>query len=488
MTGGRIEVLPGESMNHPTALPFAAASLGVSFDGRAYHYRDYSYELLADALNYARLDHAKPGFHEEPTARRWQEFCPPSADERLQMAAGGIEYAHGFYYYGPYRYELLPAALEYARRAPGLVTDSAARLEGAAAMPGTLPGAPQLQVLLTLARELSKAEDAGGVLALLGRAVAEMTEASTGLLLLRRSESLEAIRFDHRGDASPAEAGHCLYRAASELMCAASTGGDDGRGAGQCEAGGVLAVAVSAHATLAVLAVAWDPELAPALPTQFRPALSCSLELAGAALHSIGARRSLEQIVRDQREQIASRSEAHTAELARRDRTEREMRMLSLTDVSTGLYNRRGFFLQAEQVFKVAQRRRTRSAVIFADIDGLKAVNDQLGHNVGDHMIWDTGRLFRQSFREADVVARLGGDEFVAYTLDDAHPDVILQRIRDKLHAFNLAQERPYRIALSVGAVQCEPGDDSPLADYVHLADELMYDQKRRRRQNIRSV
>jgi GGDEF domain-containing protein len=89
----------------------------------------------------------------------------------------------------------------------------------------------------------------------------------------------------------------------------------------------------------------------------------------------------LEQLVCDQREEMANTSVTHAAELTRRDEAATEMRMLSLTDVLTGLYNRRGFFLQAEQIYKLARRKHTQSAAIFADVDGLKQVNDKLGHD-----------------------------------------------------------------------------------------------------------
>ena len=155
--------------------------------------------------------------------------------------------------------------------------------------------------------------------------------------------------------------------------------------------------------------------------------------------------------------------------------------MLSLTDVLTGLYNRRGFFMQAEQAYKLAQRQRTKSAVIFADIDGLKRVNDELGHEAGDQLIRDAALVFRESFRHADVVARLGGDEFVAYTLDDEQPGAILKRIQANLAAFNLMQERPYTVSISAGVVHCNANGAQPLSHYVLLADEQMYAQKRNR-------
>jgi hypothetical protein len=107
-------------MDASPVLPPAAAAFGISFDGRAYHYREYSYERLADALAYARQDRARPGFREDTTPRQWQQWAGPTPEERLHMAAHGIVYAHGYYCYGPYRYDLLSAALAYAQHAPGL--------------------------------------------------------------------------------------------------------------------------------------------------------------------------------------------------------------------------------------------------------------------------------------------------------------------------------------------------------------------------------
>jgi diguanylate cyclase (GGDEF)-like protein len=89
--------------------------------------------------------------------------------------------------------------------------------------------------------------------------------------------------------------------------------------------------------------------------------------------------------------------------------------------------------------------------------------------------------VFRQSFRQADVVARLGGDEFAAFTLDDEHPEVILERIRANLRAFNLMQERPYSVSISAGVVQCDPNAGQTLSHYLVLADEQILAKKRSR-------
>lgn len=107
-------------MDSPAALPPAAATLGISFDGRAYHYRDYTYDHLADALNYATLDHARPGFRPQAAPHQWKQWAEPTPQERAQMNAHGIGYDRGRYSYGPYRYDALEAALAYARQHPGL--------------------------------------------------------------------------------------------------------------------------------------------------------------------------------------------------------------------------------------------------------------------------------------------------------------------------------------------------------------------------------
>ncbi|MEW6369526.1 MAG: hypothetical protein AB1584_01215 [Pseudomonadota bacterium] len=101
-------------------LPAAATALGISFDGRAYHYGSYSYDRLADALDYAEHDRARPGFQGEPAPQQWRQWLGPTPDEQARMTAHGIVYARGYYCYGPYRYEQLAAALDYAVREPGL--------------------------------------------------------------------------------------------------------------------------------------------------------------------------------------------------------------------------------------------------------------------------------------------------------------------------------------------------------------------------------
>jgi len=340
----------------------------------------------------------------------------------------------------------------------------------------------QLCALLTLSRDLLQTDETRGSLDLIGRALVEMVRPESALLLLR-GDRLHIVGFDQHGVPYPAGTDHPLYQAGMPLLSGPGGKDEPVHGDQQIEHGGArtLALAVPVQGAIAVLAVAWNRDLDGAALDGCKRTLSYILQLAAAAMGKIEAYNALEQRVCDQREEMANTSVTHAAELARRDEATAELRMLSVTDVLTGLYNRRGFFLQAEQIYKLARRKRAKSAVIFADIDGLKHVNDELGHEAGDRLIRDAAFVFRASFRQADVVARIGGDEFVAYTLDDEHPSVILQRIQSNLRAFNLMQEPPYAMSISAGVVQCDASGEQTLSHYVCLADQQMYVNKRSR-------
>jgi diguanylate cyclase (GGDEF)-like protein len=344
------------------------------------------------------------------------------------------------------------------------------------------PELAHLRALLTVARDLLQTDERQGVLELVGSLISEQTKACAALLVVS-GDVEDIVVFDGHGKAHPADQTHPWYPPAAAMLAGAckETGEQEVVGPAAHRVGKrILVLGVPAPAAMATLVVGWNEDAGAADWQARRRILSAVLELAAAALGRMQSHSSLEQLVYSQYEQMAHTAQAHADELARRDVAEGEMRLLSLTDVLTGLHNRRGFFLHAEQVFKIAQRKHARSAVIFADVDGLKHVNDELGHEAGDHLIRDAAAVFRKSFRSADVIARLGGDEFVAYTLDEGQPKIILSRLHANLDAFNLLRERPYRLSISAGIVQCDPASEQNLLNYVELADHQMYLHKRR--------
>ena len=103
--------------------------------------------------------------------------------------------------------------------------------------------------------------------------------------------------------------------------------------------------------------------------------------------------------------------------IAARKEEEELLRSMVHEDELTGLLNRRGFFAMVEQTAPRAQWRDARLLLMYVDVDGLKQVNDRLGHAAGDAVLVAAAETLRATFRAEDVLARIGGDEFVALAL-----------------------------------------------------------------------
>lgn len=173
-------------------------------------------------------------------------------------------------------------------------------------------------------------------------------------------------------------------------------------------------------------------------------------------------------------------------EVRNRKQAEIEGRQLLLTDELTGLHNRRGFFLMAAQQLKIAHRMKVFCWVMFIDLDGLKQINDTLGHDMGDALIIDAGGLIKQTFRNSDIVARLGGDEFIVFIssyFKDA--DSIQARLQTNIANFNQQQNRSYKLSMSIGIERYLPESNMSLEQLIAKSDELMYAQKRLKRQSL---
>jgi diguanylate cyclase (GGDEF)-like protein len=120
----------------------------------------------------------------------------------------------------------------------------------------------------------------------------------------------------------------------------------------------------------------------------------------------------------------------------------------------------------------------------FADVDGLKQINDELGHAEGDRVLVDIAGILRAVFRESDLVARLGGDEFVVLALEspDVDAPASLARFEEQANQFNRSMQRPYRVAASIGVAQHGPESAESLTELMGRADADMYQVKLRHR------
>jgi two-component system, cell cycle response regulator len=175
----------------------------------------------------------------------------------------------------------------------------------------------------------------------------------------------------------------------------------------------------------------------------------------------------------------------HRAEVAMREREEALRRnaellaSLSLVDELTQLKNRRGFFELAQQALKVAQRERYPLGLFFVDLNGLKRINDTLGHLAGDQALRDTAAVLRRTFRESDIVARLGGDEFVALAHVHRDTSVLRERLREHLDALNATDSRPYVLEVSIGTTIVSLTNQDDIETLIARADAAMYEEKR---------
>ena len=156
----------------------------------------------------------------------------------------------------------------------------------------------------------------------------------------------------------------------------------------------------------------------------------------------------------------------------------------SLSDDLTDLYNRRGFLSISRHYIDSARREGRKLLLVFADLDGLKRINDTLGHLAGDQAIKDAADTLRASMRTSDVTARIGGDEFVVLTTvaQGEQADNVVARLQANVDAFNQTHRRPYTLGVSFGTVELDPESDIDLTELLKRADCRMYEHKRRQR------
>lgn len=164
-------------------------------------------------------------------------------------------------------------------------------------------------------------------------------------------------------------------------------------------------------------------------------------------------------------------------DISARKHAEETIRELSLVDELTGLRNRRGFLQLTEIELLLARHRGRELWLFYADLDGMKQINDSFGHAVGDLALQDTATILRETFRDTDVIARLGGDEFAALSLEAnlESPDMIVARLKAHVDAHNAADKRPYRLSISIGAARFHPDKHDNIEKLMAEADAAMY-------------
>jgi len=156
---------------------------------------------------------------------------------------------------------------------------------------------------------------------------------------------------------------------------------------------------------------------------------------------------------------------------------------VTLVDELTGLLNRRGFLAQASRRLRRAAHERRAASLFCLDVDGMKTINQRLGHAAGDTALQESATLLRHVFRESDLLARLGGDAFAVLSLDvmETQQADVFERLTREIALLNARPARAWRLSLGIGAASFDAAQSPLVEELLAVADARLYAQKRAR-------
>ena len=158
-----------------------------------------------------------------------------------------------------------------------------------------------------------------------------------------------------------------------------------------------------------------------------------------------------------------------------------ELQSLSLVDDLTGLYNKRGFILFAQQQLSLSVRAKRGMILFFIKLNGLKEIKDKSGHQSGDLALIETASILKEVFRDSDIVGRHAEDEFTAIAIEsfDANNEIIITRLQDDLYSSNKQANRLYELSLSIGTAYYDTEELCSIEKLINRAEESMNEQRK---------
>jgi len=169
-------------------------------------------------------------------------------------------------------------------------------------------------------------------------------------------------------------------------------------------------------------------------------------------------------------------------DISQRKNMESRLKKYASTDLLTEVLNRRAGLDYLQEEMEKAEENGESLSVIFIDVNDLKLVNDNFGHQEGDELLQKVSDTLQQSLRRNDKVIRLGGDEFLLI-LPQSNQDsaeMIWYRIKEKLKQASANNEKDYEISASHGAAEYSPDYKKNLDQLINLADNAMYKEKKK--------
>jgi diguanylate cyclase (GGDEF)-like protein/PAS domain S-box-containing protein len=170
-------------------------------------------------------------------------------------------------------------------------------------------------------------------------------------------------------------------------------------------------------------------------------------------------------------------------DITERKKMEQELERLAHYDSLTGTYNRGYGLSLLKQQLKLAKRKKFPLLLAFTDIDNLKDINDEFGHEKGDMAMAQVTKLFKSILREVDIITRMGGDEFLLVFLDSTLNEIpiIKKRLNKELARLNQISKKTYKIGFSVGFSNYDPDNPQPMNELIRIADQNMYLDKKKK-------
>ena len=166
-----------------------------------------------------------------------------------------------------------------------------------------------------------------------------------------------------------------------------------------------------------------------------------------------------------------------------RKRMEEGLKKLAHYDTLTEAYNR-GYGLELlQRQLKLSKRDKSPLLLAYSDLDNLKDINDEFGHEEGDKAIVQVAKLFKSILREVDIITRMGGDEFLVVFLDSSLNEIpiIKKRLSKELTRLNQISRKPYKIGFSTGFSNYDPTNPQSMDELIRIADQNMYKEKKRK-------
>ena len=181
---------------------------------------------------------------------------------------------------------------------------------------------------------------------------------------------------------------------------------------------------------------------------------------------------------------ILSNSLENIRKLFHLNKVNAELKRLYVIDPLCNIYNRNGFYNHADDIFNKCVAEGRQIMISFIDMDGLKYINDNYGHNEGDFAIQRLANTISSCCGQGCICARFGGDEFVYFdpNANNSAADSLSRKINKSLESLNKLIQKPYDISASIGSVITVAQKDDTLFSVIKMADDKMYEVKKKKK------